>query len=307
MLLFNSNNKLFSLFILLFLSLNAAKSNSQPQSPLIVHYRVKAINNEGKFNYYMELIDSALKRTEAEYGPYQLGPLQELTFTRIKRTAKHNTVPNLVMGTSYSSEMETDYAYIPIPMDFGITSYRVCFTRKEKIEELKKIKTVNELRRYSIGQGKDWLDVAVLRANGFTVVEYPNYKNLFQAVARGRFDLFCRSIDEIRPEWEIYKDIKGLSIEESFIIHYEFPRFFWTNRENKLLIERLTKGLSAIFEDNTALSIWKKHHLKNIEFVKLKGRNIFYLENPQLNNLQTDFHPYYYDPFTVESQKPNDS
>jgi hypothetical protein len=304
---YNSHNKLLGFFIVILLLANAAKVNSQVQSPFVVNYRVKAVNNEGKFNYYMELIDTALKRTEQEYGPYKLSPLPELTFTRMKRTAKDNSISNLILGTSYSAEMEADYAYIPIPMDFGITSYRVCFTRKEKIEELKRIKSINELRRYSIGQGKDWLDVAVLRANGFTVIEYPNYKNLFQAVARGRFDLFCRSIDEIRPEWEIYKDIKGLSIEESFIIHYEFPRFFWTNRENKLLIERLSKGLSSIFEDSTALTIWKKHHLKNIEFVKLKGRNIFYLENPQLNDLQNDFNPYYYDPFTIESHKPNDS
>lgn len=297
---YNSDNKLFGLFILLLLLLNPAQVNSQPQSPFVVNYRVKTINNEGKLNYYMELLDSALKRTESEYGPYQLGPMLELTFTRAKRTAKHNTIPNLILGTSYSKEMETDYAYIPIPMDFGITSYRICFTSKDKVEELKKVKTINELRRYSIGQGKDWLDVAVLRANGFNVVEYPNYKSLFPAVVRGRFDLFCRSIDEIYPEWEIYKNTKNLAIEESFILYYEFPRFFWTNRENKILIERLTKGLQSIFEDNTALQIWKKHHLQNIEFVKPKSRNIFYLENPLLNDLQNDVNQYYYDPFNIE-------
>ncbi|MBK8187826.1 MAG: ABC transporter substrate-binding protein [Cellvibrio sp.] len=261
-----------------------------------VHYRVESIADDGMYTYYIELIKGALDNTQEEYGPYQLIPLFELTFPRAKLLAKNNLVSNLLIGTSYSTEMASQYAFVPLPIDFGMMSYRVCFTRKEKLAELKQATQLDQLRQYTIGQGKSWLDVEVLKANGFNVIEYASYKSLFPSVARGRFDLFCRSVTEILPEWDAHKSINNLALDESFALYYPFPRFFWTNKNNHLLLERVTKGLTRMYQDGTALKIWKKHNQKNLDFAKLSSRRIFYLHNPQLEGIDLNFKQYFYNP-----------
>ena len=50
------------------------------------------------------------------------------------------------------------------------------------------VKTVEDLKKFKIGVGQGWLDVEILRADGFTVVTGSNYEGLFEMLANGRSD-----------------------------------------------------------------------------------------------------------------------
>lgn len=294
---------LILVLVLLYSNIVSAASAKDPEigsvKRSVVHFRVESLKDDGLHNYYIDLLNMVLELTSDEYGPYELNPVFNTTFARAKQIARTNAMDNFLFETSYSKKVHSDFEFVPLPIDLGILSYRVCFARRELLPSLAKVGSMAELKRYSIGQGRDWLDVGVLQANGFKVVELNNYLTLFPSVARGRFDLFCRSVHEILPEWRMHKNIENLVVEESFALYYPFPRFFWTNAKNKALIQRLSKGLKMALEDGAVLDLSLRHHKESIEFSKLSSRKLFKLHNPQLDGLNLEIEKYFYDPYQL--------
>ncbi|TVZ39215.1 hypothetical protein P886_3610 [Alteromonadaceae bacterium 2753L.S.0a.02] len=261
-----------------------------------VHYRIESLRSDRLYEYYLELLTLALDSTKRKYGDYELVPLYNMNFSRALITARKNTVANFIFGTSYSREMAAEFALIDKPIDMGLLSYRVCFTSTDLLENFKHVHTLDDLIGYTIGQGSDWLDVPLLRANGLTVVEYPIYNTLFSAVARGRFDLFCRGISELKIEWDAHKSLDGLAIEKYFALYYPFPRFLWTNTRNTQLVDRLTEGLNKVLESGQAKALTEKHHRASIDFSNLRQRTLIRLKNPNLVGLKSDFEKYFFNP-----------
>jgi hypothetical protein len=178
----------------------------------------------------------------------------------------------------------------------GIVGYRVCFTNKKNKSRLKNIKTIDDLRKFSHGQGQDWADVEILRHHGFTVVTAATYESLFNMVAMGRFDLFCRGTNELLDEYNAHKNMKDLTYDESFSLEYPLPRFFYSNKKNKELIARVQKGLVLAYNDGSLKRLWEKEYRKSIDFVNLKKRKIFHVDNPNLSDIKFEYKKYFYDP-----------
>lgn len=290
--------RIFTALLSLFLLACAGSIQlASAQSNFVVHYRVESIKSDHIYDYYLQLLDEAIKATEEEFGAYTLVPVFDMSWERAKQTARKNSIDNLLIGTSYSSALEKELSYIPYPIDLGMMSYRVCFSSIALLPDLAKVEDLESLRRYSVGQGKNWLDVQVLEANGFTVVEHSAYESLFRSVARGRFDLFCRSINEILPEYEARKHIKNLEVEKSFAIYYTFPRFLWTNKSNVELQERVSKGMALVLQRGVARELWLQHNQESLNFADLKSRRIFKLSNPLLKDIDVSFEQYFLNPF----------
>jgi hypothetical protein len=55
----------------------------------------------------------------------------------------------------------------------------VYLIRKEDQAKFSAIKTLADLRKNTIGQGAGWLDVKILKHNGFNVVTGSDYDGLF--------------------------------------------------------------------------------------------------------------------------------
>jgi ABC-type amino acid transport substrate-binding protein len=162
-------------------------------------------------------------------------------------------------------------------------------------DELKTITSVKQLKKYTIGQGIGWVDSNILRANGFQVIEIPNYSGLFKMTAAGRIDLFCRGINELKGEYEAFKYIKELTYDESFVLIYPMPRFYYTNKSNTLLRSRVEDGLKISYLDGSLKKLWLKYQTANLEFVKLHQRKVFRLPNPLLEKLPKTYESYYFD------------
>ena len=155
---------------------------------------------------------------------------------------------------------------------------------------------LEELRRYSHGQGAGWADVGILRANGFKVQEVSSYESLFPMVAAGRFDLLCRGANELLDEYRLHSTIPGFAYDSSFALVYPLPRFFFTSRENGKAIERVTRGLELAYRDGSLQKLWEAQYRESVDFAKLRSRRIFRLENPLIRNIDFDFRKYDYDP-----------
>jgi hypothetical protein len=247
--------------------------------------------------YSFELIKLVMDKTKTKYGDYRLQLIPAMNRPRARYAAKLKIYPNLLLEESYDKEFSEkgDLTYINFPVELGILGHRICFVNPKIKEDLKKVTSVEQLKKYSMGQGIGWIDTNILRANGFRVSEIPSYPGLFKMTAAGRVDLFCRGANEIKGEYEAFKYITELTYDETFALTYALPRFYYTNSENTLLIARVQEGLVTSYKDGSLKNLWLKYQTANLDFVKLHQRKMFTLTNPFIADLPKDYEQYVFD------------
>lgn len=263
----------------------------------IVSYRSGESDGDKRHNYEKNILELALEKTKGSYGDFELRPSEVMNFTRAINDLEKNITHNLILRLSYDSKLRTDKIdFAQFPIDLGIVGYRVCLTNTKTLNRLKTVKNIDDLKKFTHGQGQQWTDVSILRFNQFTVFTSTGYENLFRMVALGRFDLFCRGVNEILYEFNSHKNIKGLELDESFAIVYPLPRFFYTNKNNKRLIARIEEGLLIAYKDGSLKKLWMEEYEASVKSANLGQRKIYRLENNDLNSLKFDYQKYFVDP-----------
>ena len=89
-----------------------------------------------------------------------------------------------------SRDLETQLEPIRICIRKGILGIRLFLIDKNQQEKFAAIKSLEGLARLNAGQGQDWLDTAVLRANDLPVITSSSYEGLFTMLMAHRFGLF---------------------------------------------------------------------------------------------------------------------
>lgn len=295
--------KTLPLIALTLLSLIYSQRNFA-KSETVFTYRTPESSADQRYKYDTEVLQLALEKTKAKYGPYKLVGSPVMNFARAMSDVSSNAYPNFFIQQSYEdrfSKMNMDY--VKFPVELGIIGWRVCFANADSLARLKNVTTLAQLKELTHGQGIGWTDVQILRANGFQVTEAPTYEGLFKMVASKRFDLFCRGTNELLEEWNEHKQINGLTFDKTITIEYPMPRVFYTNSANKAALQRVQEGLIAAYKDGSLIKVWEKNYKSSIDFVALQNRKAFHIENPFLKNFDADFKQYYYDPFKSQPKK----
>ena len=260
--------------------------------------RVGESKLDRRYDYDNKLIKLALEKTIKEYGPYKIKHSFSMNFARAKQQALRNSMQNFIFKMSYEDKYE-QMKLVPIkfPVDLGIVGYRVCFISPKAKKIINKKLDLNELLKLKHGQGLGWSDNQILRNNGFQVLEVSNYESLFRLVSRGRIDLFCRGVNELRAEFLArVKTIKNLDFDHKFILHYDLPRFFYTHESNKRARERISKGLKLAYNDGSLQKLWKEQYLENLKFVDIKKRKIIKINNSLVKKIDFNYKKYYVKP-----------
>lgn len=273
-----------------------AINHSPLQQETLFTYRAPESDRDTRLHYEIDVLRLALEKTEKEYGPFRLEPTPRINVARCLQSIQQHRFTNFFCSLGYNETYESnpDITYVRFPIEMGVLSYRTCFTNAKTAEKLKTITTIEQLRKLTHGQGRDWADVAVLRHNGFKVIEVDQYEALFTMTAAGRFDLFCRGTNEIKEEYDARHSIPGLVYDRNLLIYYSMPLFLYTNKSNTRSIERITKGLHTAYKDGSLVALWKKKHLPNADFAALNGRRVFRLENPLVKSIDFDYEKYNY-------------
>lgn len=248
-----------------------------------VVYPLGEIENDTRFNDVIEMLCLALEKTKAEYGDYECLPssktMPKKRFFLELEKPKHEIN---VLWNPTSKEMEQRFTPIRISLRKDLLGYRVALILKENQSKIDQVKTLKDLEKLSFGQGLDWIDNVIYQAHGITVVQ-AQYGQLIKMLSVRRFDMFPRGVGEILSEYATNsKDYPNLAIEKNLLIYYPFPYYFFFNREDKMLRERIEAGLRKMQKDGSFDAIFNKYHLPAIEKLKLKERRIIRLENPLL-------------------------
>ncbi len=264
----------------------------------VVSLRSPETKSDRREDYSLALVNLALEKTRPEYGDYRIVKIPPMNTARSIYALESGKYPNMLIELSYEKRMEQEFnfIYIDFPVELGIVGYRVCFASPQVYKDLNKVEKLEDLKKYTIGQGAAWVDTAVLRHNGFKVVEISNFDSIFKLIEMGRIDLFCRGANELQKEYEAQKDSGLLHYDESFVLYYDLPRFYYLNKSSTLAKKRIEAGLSLAYQDGSIKKIWEQYFLERIEFANLKQRKVFHLENPALENSKDTYKKYFYDP-----------
>lgn len=234
-------------------------------------------------DYYLAVIEAALKATEPAYGPYQLVFIQEQLTSERKHellvTGEKVNIDRLV-GFPNQKGAREGLIRIGLPVLNGFMGYRILLIRKEDQVRFSSIKTLEELRRLSMGFGKGW-EGHVYKHNGFSVAEPLNMTMLLKMLAGKRYFFVPLSVIEIDDRYEIDgKPVENLVPEQSLLIYMPLPVYFYVSPEQPLLADRLTVGLTYLKETGALDAIFEAHFAERLKRLHLSGRTLITLSNP---------------------------
>ena len=273
--------------ILLLLCLSASVGAQTSAAPKVLDIVLPAISEDTRnhLDYFPRVLELALSKTLASHGPFQLRQLEKpQTSERLMAELQTGRSVN-VIWTSLDKNRATNLLPIRISLLRGLNSYRVFLIRPQDIERFGQIKNLEQLSKLRAGQVSQWPDTQVMRANNLTVITSAHYHHIFSMLAANRFDYFPRGLYEAWEELEQHKN-KNITIEPSLMLHYPSPIYFFVNRKNTQLAERIELGLRLAQADGSfdKLLLSFPKIKRGMDEIKNPNRQILELFNPDIPN-----------------------
>lgn len=205
---------------------------------------------DGRPGYFFEVLDLALRKTEASHGPYRVVVLNEpISLERAVTELKKGSILDAVF-TAPNPGLTDGLRAIPISLLKELNNYRVLLIRDGEQARFDRVRTLDDLRQLRAGLGLQWVDTKILRHNGFRVDGSALHENIFKMLAAQRFDFFPRGIYEVQSDHKKYAHL-GLAIEKSLFLYYDAPFYFFVNEANAALAGRIEAGLQAALADGS--------------------------------------------------------
>jgi len=269
-----------SVFFIIMLSF--AGHHCQANEQVITYIKPEGVN-DNRNEYFVKLLTLALEKTATQSNT-----------THLKATSKTmkqgRAIHELAQGRSIdivwtvtSIDREKQLLPVRIPLLKGLLGHRVLLIRKEDKNKFAAVNNIKDLQQYTAGQGNDWPDTKILRANQFTVITTSTYDGLFAMLAAQRFDFFPRGINEAWQEIETQAN-PNMIVEDNILLYYPSPIYFFVNNHAQLLAKRLEKGLKLSIADGSFDRLFYSHHTHKKMFAigRLNQRKVITLENPLL-------------------------
>ena len=244
----------------------------------VVHYPRPESHIDERASYPIALLKLSLQKSGADY---QLAPsvahMQQGRSLRFLERGIHIDV----VWTVTTTKREQQFLPIRIPIDRGLIGWRLLLIQSKREAAFASVRQRDALAMLLAGQGHDWPDTDVLRANQLRVATSSSYEGLFKMLALGHIDYFPRSVSEIWPELDARRG-RGLAVEPTLVLHYPEALYFFVNRDNRALAGAIDKGLRAAIADGTMERLFQRSYGAAIRRAGLAGRTRIALHNPLL-------------------------
>ena len=179
-----------------------------------IHHPPESVRDV-RYLYQWEVLRTALEKTTPKWGPYRLVAGDVMTERRQAYELRNATGNLTVMYLGTTPDFERELVPVRIPIDRSLGGYCVFLVRAGEQARFDAVRTLDDLRQFTYGLGSGWIDVEILRSNGFKVVTGSSYDGLFEMLVNRRFDVFLRGAVEILDEYEQRKaELRDLRIED---------------------------------------------------------------------------------------------
>jgi hypothetical protein len=180
-----------------------------------------------------------------------------------------------------SHEREQRLLPVRIPLDKGLFGWRIALLPKDRVQLLKDVRNLDDLRQFSAGQGHDWPDSEILRGHDLPVRVSSSYGSLFRMLQAQRFDYFPRSVIEIWDELE-HPRAKQLVVDPHVLLHYPTAMYFFFSRKRPELAETVRIGMEKAIADGSFERLFQQHFAASLQRAQLDQRQRIELHNPLL-------------------------
>ena len=235
---------------------------------------------DSRSNYEIALAHLALEQSADRFGSFSL--TYDKTSYSLNRRIKNNAEsPSIVMTINpYQAEMADQYQYINYPLMSGLLGYRKVIVHRSLASEVDKLATIENLRKYSIGQGPLWVETTIYRHNKFEVVE-ADFSRLLAMVANKRFDLLPLGISELSGEiGQKIEQHPDLVVPENLIVYYPHPVLMQVDKRSPEAKARLTYGIKKIIKNGMFKALFMQHFSQEVRQLNQQNNHVIKLTNP---------------------------
>tara|TARA_R110002111_G_scaffold119990_1_gene182927 strand:+ start:412 stop:1299 length:888 start_codon:yes stop_codon:yes gene_type:complete len=268
--------KLFFLLAML-LSINTGYAAVE----VIKHVSSRSDRDQQK-TYYVALLQLAIEKAKHKFGPASLQSFgTPMVYQRKLKSLNNGELD--VMWAMTSEQREQELLPILIPILKGLIGYRIMVIQDSKQQQLTHVLSTQQIKSMVAIQGFDWADTDILRANGFNVQTSDWYNSFYKGVGKGIYDYFPRSILEPWAEMRRYR-FKSIVVENKHLLYYPAAMYFFVQKDNKALAQRLEFGLNQAIDDGSFDRLLYNYpaHKEALSKGKLHTRVVHKLSNPFL-------------------------
>lgn len=230
-------------------------------------------------NYSLGLLKIALEKAGA---PFKFN-ISEGDFAPMRQRKELLEDGLDILWTATSSDMEEAALPIRVPLYKGLLGHRILIVHKDNKTLFNNVDNWEQMLNFRFGQGRDWSDTTIMRANGMKVVTAVKYDNLFLMADGKRFDGFPRGVHEPWAEIEKRPGLE-LAVDEHVMLVYRSPFYLFVAPNKKSLAEDIYHGMLMAVDDGTFDEYFYSNPTVKmvLEKANLKNRVIFNLKNPSL-------------------------
>ncbi|MFT3735212.1 MAG: hypothetical protein QM776_09330 [Rhodocyclaceae bacterium] len=276
--------KRFSMLLVALLSSGLFCLPSAQAEDVIQRFRVSDVPQD-RVDYNLLVITEAMQRTVKQYGPWRI---ENFTDT----LARERVLAELESGERFNTAVfvtqpswEEKLIPVRIPVDLGLTGFRVSLVNRKTQPILSAIRTEAALKQLSLTAGVSWSSRKVLEALGFNVQPGTSQQAMLAMLMAERVDLFPRGLNEAVQEYEFFRaDYPDLAIEQSLLIYVPLPTYFFVSPKTPRLAERLRTGLESMVKDGSLARLVRENNAALIASVDFCKRRVFRFDNPLLTS-----------------------
>jgi len=274
-----------SLLALATLALGTRNTLAAP-APMIYRYWNWG-NTPKRDEYQAAVLTLALQKTMPAYGPFSVVQVADtMSTSRVRREV--NAGKRMNVQASPWRDLDADdpqerAIMISTPVMGGLLGYRRLIVRRDNLPKFKVITTAAQLKQLVAGQGRGWVDNAVLRHNGYQVVDSGNITTLLDMLASRRFDYLPISVVEADFLMKEHAQlVDTLALVPGLMLYYPLPVVYYVSVNEPRLAQRLEMGLSMAKRDGSLDALAARYFAKEIELVKASAGRCFTLAHPML-------------------------
>jgi membrane-bound lytic murein transglycosylase MltF len=232
---------------------------------------------------FIEILRLSLEKTTASDGPFTLRPTtMAMNPSRFMYELKNGREPNIAWA-NVTQAREQHFLPIRIPLRKGLQGFHVFLIKKQDQDKFSAITALEPLKKLRAAQRTAYIDTLILKRNGFKMTTAFHYEGLFKMLMAQRVDYFPRAVIEADVELhQKQKRYPDMTIEKTILLYYPLPKYFWVNKNNVQLAERVKRGLNIMLKDGSFEQLFMKYHQHHLDTINSRQNKVFIISNPFL-------------------------
>ncbi|KQY81140.1 MULTISPECIES: ABC transporter substrate-binding protein [Roseateles] len=274
--------RLFPALLMLAAMLPAVAEETAPATQVVT---IPYMEREAPHRVYADqLLTIALELSRDRYGPYRVVQQREETVIR-RQLLQLEKGGGLSVAVAMPTQEWLDGALpVRVPIMRGLASFRFFLGRQGDLPLLESVRTVNDLKALSIGQGPGWSTARILEDNGFKVVYGGAHATLIPMLHSGRFQLLMRGVYEVEPELRAQQHAyPDLRVVDNFAVYTYMPMYFFVAKDQPRLAERLTYGLKKAHANGQLDRLFNRVFGDSLKLLKNKRLKVFHVPNTNID------------------------